>query len=221
MIAFNPSDPFPLLEELDHAAAKRHAKEADVFFGLRAEAVEAEILATQKPEADQELWVGLPLQSLQTPYLELRQILSRLAPAPGATLVDLGAAYGRMALVMARHFPEVRFVGYERVGARVREGVRWLKANGIAAPGLFEADLSAPGFSPEAADFYFLYDYGSASAIRKTLSDLRGLAQARPITVVARGRRSRDLIEHEEPWLTEIVPPRHFTNYSIFQSRTQ
>jgi precorrin-6B methylase 2 len=145
---------------------------------------------------------------------------SDLKPAAGQTVVDLGAGYGRLGFVISRHYEGVRFVGYELGAERVAEGRRALRAAGID-PGLIEliqADLAAPDYEPIAADFYFIYDYGTRDAIAKTLADLQKLARQRPITVAGRGRAARDAIERGEPWLSQVIPPVHRGRYSIYRS---
>ena len=141
-------------------------------------------------------------------------MLQLLSPQAGQSIVDLGAGYGRMGFVIARHFPDVRFVGYEYVAERVNEGKRCLNLAG-APPhiALQQADLSHFGFRPESADFYFIYDYGTRAAISKTLDDLKRVARNRSIVVIGRGRASRDAIEREQPWLSGTVPPEHHGHY--------
>jgi precorrin-6B methylase 2 len=158
------------------------------------------------------------VQTLLTPYLEIRQMLEDLAPAPGSTLVDLGAGYGRIGFVVARHFPEVNFIGYEFVKERVDEGTRCLAIQGATRARLLQADLFSKSFVLPRAKFYFLYDYGSREAIEQTLNALKEAARAHPITVIGRGRLTRDLIEREHPWLSQVNPPRHRGNYSIYCS---
>ncbi len=212
MLKFDPSDPFPLIDRKTVPASEeqKHSAEADAWLGLDVERIEAALQGAPRTR-DQEFWIGLPPASLQTPFTELREILVRLAPPTGSIVVDLGAGYGRMGYVIASHFPGVRFIGYEFVEERIRT------ARGRID--LRQADLSSPSFTPEAADFYFLYDYGSRQAIDKTLRDLKTLASSRPLTVVGRGRASRDAIERENPWLSQVVPPEHYPHYSIYRTR--
>jgi hypothetical protein len=80
------------------------------------------------------------------------------------------------------------------------------------------ADLADPAFKPRLADFYFIYDFGSRPAIAKTLADLSLVARQGPITVVGRGRASRDEVERRHPWLSEVVEPEHLPRYSIYRS---
>jgi hypothetical protein len=218
MLLFDPKDPFPLAGEHSYAQAQAHAQQVDRWLGLRTAEIEASLAL--KRQLSQQLWIGLPVTAMLTPYTELRRILATLEPAQGSTIVDLGAGYGRMGFVVTAHYPGVRFVGYEFVGERVEECRRCMKGD-FAQKGDFDmiqADLASPGFAPIPADHYFLYDYGTREAIDKTLEDLRLIARARPITVVGRGRASRDAIERRQPWLSEIIAPQHFGHYSIYRS---
>ena len=231
MLKFDPRDPYPLVSSASlvsgvahcYAEAQAHAAEVDRWLGLRTEAIEAGLTQTRGEAAgsqDQQLWVGLPVKAMLTPYTELRELLTRLSPPPGACIVDLGAGYGRMGFVIAAHWPEVGFVGYEYVQERVDEAMMALARAGAANGriGMRQADLRAPEFRPIAADIYFLYDYGTRDAIEKTLQDLRAIAATRAITVVGRGRASRDAIERAHPWLSQVNPPEHSPHYSIYRA---
>jgi hypothetical protein len=160
-------------------------------------------------------WVGLDPQVLNTPYDELLRLVARLAPRAGDLLVDLGAGYGRLGLVLHALFPDARFRGYELVRDRVAEGNRVLALWGTGDAKLVVQDLTRADFVLEPAEFYFLYDYGKVEHIRRTLSQLAALADRRRFTVVARGKGSRSLIEHEHPWLTRDPGPAE-ENFSIY-----
>ncbi len=220
MILFDPEELFPFVDgSVTYADAQSHSAEVDAWLGIKTAEVEAQLLAAMKVEnADHQLWIGLPVKALQTPYTELRELLERLAPEVGETVIDLGAAYGRMAFVLDKHAPGVGFIGYEFVGARVREGQQSYQRHGLKNAQLFEADLSHVEFRLPSAEYYFLYDYGNRQAIEKTLEDLREIAMVRAITVVGRGRASRDAIERGAPWLSQVVAPEHFLHYSIYRS---
>ncbi|MCM2324247.1 MAG: class I SAM-dependent methyltransferase [Oligoflexia bacterium] len=219
-LAFDPTHPFPLLPEGSHSypEAQAHAEAVDAWLGLRTAEIEAELAVRPRPEG-QQLWIGTPTRVFLTPYTELRLLLDRLAPGAGTTIVDLGAGYGRMGFVLGVHHPGVRFLGYEFVEERVKEGQRGLARWTYPGIELRQADLAAASFLPEPADFYFIYDYGTREAIEKTLGDLREIARLRPLTVIGRGRASRDAIERRHPWLSQVVPPRHFGHYSIYRTR--
>ena len=219
-LAFDPADPIPRipLEEQDLTETRRHAVAVDAWLGLSVEAVEKTLPPDLSRRTGQQLWQQIPAQRMLTPYVELRAILEVLALPDGATLVDLGAAYGRLGVVAALHFPTLACVGYEYVLERVLEGRRALSRVGGRAT-LERADLSARVFKPPEADAYFIFDYGTREAIEKTLEDLRAIARRRAIAVVGRGRAIRDAVEHRERWLTDVVAPRHFLNFSIYRNR--
>jgi hypothetical protein len=227
MISFGPNTPFPIVSEgdLSYREAQGHSVTVDTWLGLNTAPVEtalAQFGCRLRPSNSsgehQELWIGLALNSLLTPYTEIRTILAQLDPADGETIVDLGAGYGRMGFVISRHYPQTKFIGYEYVGERVKEGMRCLKNLQNLDIKLIHADLSCQDFSPAPAQYYFIYDYGSSKAIEKTLHDLRRIAKEWAITVVGRGRSSRDAIERNHPWLSQIVSPVHGAHYSIYKS---
>lgn len=227
MIRFDSSDPFPLLPGSSsnptyptYKDAQKHSADVDTWLGLRTEETERKIhsISSGADIRDEQLWVGLPVRSMLTPYTEIRTLLSQLNPQPEQRVVDLGAGYGRMGFVVGRHYPGVYFIGYEIVRERVDEANRCLKTQNYPNVQMKVVDLSAPDFKPVEADIYFLYDFGSRAAIDKTLFDLRGIARTRPIRVVGRGRASRDAIEREHPWLSQVYPPEHHNHYSIYRS---
>jgi len=223
-VPFVSHDPYPALPEGSYTYddAKKHAEQVDAWLGLRADEIEAQLETQRGPEDGQQRWIGLNLQTLQTPYLELRTMLEHLQPQPRQCVVDLGAAYGRLGLVLGAHYPEVFFAGFELVAERVNEGRRLLDEHRCLRARLEEADLRAPSFRLPEAEFYFLYDFGTRDAIEKTLQDLRAQAQVngatRPLTVVGRGRAVRDAIERRHPWLSGVRAPENFTNYSVYRS---
>ncbi len=214
---FDPNNPFPLADGISYSDAQLHAEAVDSWLGLETGRIENELLKRHE-NVGQELWIGLPTRSLLTPYTEIRELLARLKPAAGATIVDLGAGYGRMGHVIGRHYPEVRFIGYEYVKERVLEARRCLAKFEYPLVEIQETDLASNDFEPTPADYYFLYDYGARSAVEKTLQDLRKIAKARSISVIARGRLSRDVVERQHPWLSGVLVPSHYPHYSIYRS---
>lgn len=222
---FDPSDPFPRMtprtwEYRDQIA---HGRAADAWLGLQISRTETEIASRWKTNPDLSLtgtqaWVGLSPDSLQTPYTELRQMLDAISPPPGSIVCDLGAGYGRMGFVIQRHFPEAEFLGLELVGERVKEGAEALARHECSRARLVEQDLAAPDFELPRAAAYFLYDFGSREAITRILGELRLRARTEPVTVIGRGRATRDSIERGEPWLSQVSPPIHFDTFSIYRS---
>jgi hypothetical protein len=220
MIPFNPLDPFPLLSPDSHTYgdAQKHSEAVDNWLGLDTSRVEAQIIEDTFDDPTQQLWIGLAPKKLLTPYTEIRAFLDILKPPPGSTLVDLGAGYGRIGFVLTRHYPQVHFIGYEFVQQRVSEGMRCLAKFPHSLSRLYQIDLQTPAFKPAAAELYFLYDFGTREAIEKILQDLKRIAASRSITVVGRGRASRDAIERNHPWLSQVCPPEHHAHSSIYRS---
>ncbi len=201
----------------DYRSAQVHSAELDLALGFRCESVEAR-LQRAVYRLDQQPWIGLALQALQTPYSELLEILERVSPLPGSLWVDVGAGYGRMALVLAARFPEVGFLGFELVAERVEEARRVWAQFELPRARIETADMASPEFRWPEADGYFLYDFGSREDIQHSLEELRRIARNRPITVVARGRGVRHEIDSRHPWLGQVNPAEHFSHYSIYRS---
>lgn len=221
IIGFDASDPFPFPPAGSiYAEAQQHAEAVDAWLGFKIREIERTLSEDSEPTAfpNEQKWIGLRTQALLTPYVELRQMLGDLKPAPGQLILDLGAGYGRLGLVLARHFPDAHFRGFEIVRDRVQEGNRVLLEQGAKNALLIEADISLPEFELPEADFYFLYDYGTRAAIEKTLEDLKSKASRHPITVIGRGRATRDAIEKRHFWLSAVISPLHRGNYSVYRS---
>lgn len=213
MREFDPQDPFPLWPDYGpalYAMAKKHAAAADAWLGMDVETTESRLV---DPRDGEERWIGRHSSIFLTPYVELREMLERIQPKPGETIADLGARYGRLGFVMARHFPECAFRGYEIVPERVRAGAKALQKFGARLATLETADLREIKI-PE-AQIYFIYDFGSRESVARTLDRLKN---AGPIRVVGRGRAVRDAIERHHPWLGSVHEPVHGPHYSLYRS---
>ncbi|HAR44474.1 MAG TPA: SAM-dependent methyltransferase [Bdellovibrionales bacterium] len=222
MLPFDPANPYPLVAADSHTytEAQKHSAEVDHWLGLHTEEIESSLIETIPATERKALWIGLPVRSLLTPYTEIRTILELLKPATGDSVIDLGAGYGRMGFVIGEHYPETSFTGFERVVERVTEANRCLKLKNISIATMIEADLSSASQVLPPAAYYFIYDYSIPDAIQKTLDDLKRIAQKQKITVVGRGRSARDIIEQQNPWLSQIVRPEHTAHFSIYRSQT-
>lgn len=161
-------------------------------------------------------WVGLEPQTLQTPYSELKQMCDLLNPTESEIVVDLGAGYGRLGIVLGQLYPEVKFYGYEYVKERVKEGERILDEFQFYNAKLIEQDLVDENFKLPEADYYFVYDYGTLPHIRQTLKLLEEMGDKRNFKVIGRGQGTRSLIQYEHPWLSQVHDPHHEENFSIY-----
>lgn len=172
----------------------------DTLAGLRIRQVESSLPdasgrergATRSTELGRASWSGsgvLSRSALNTPYLELFEILEKLSPGPGHKIVDLGSSFGRLGLVIGMFFEECSFTGYEVVHERADEGDRVARLHGLwPRVRNLSQDLAAKDFAPEEADIYYLYDPVNRDTLAKVLSDLARIAQRRPIRLVSRGK---------------------------------
>jgi hypothetical protein len=204
---------------------RKHSAQVDQWLGFEIEKVEKELTlhgcrakAPGSHGETQNLWIGLESQNLLTPYAEIRRFLSVLNPRAGSTVVDLGAAYGRIGFVLGRHYPEVNFIGYEYVGERVRETQRLFTRHGFKRAKMEQVDLTSFSFRPPPAEYYFIYDYGTPGAIEKTLYDLRRVAKDRSFAVIAGGRLCHEAITWSHPWLEGVAIDGSHVRYSIFRA---
>lgn len=142
-------------------------------------------------------WVGLDNETLQTPYCDIYRILQILKLRPYQEVVDLGAAYGRIGVIIGGLYPKILFTGYEFVKERVNEGNRIFQKYGFKNSKLLSVDLGNPEFKLPLADVYFIYDFGKPEDIQKTLKEIEGLSARRPIRVVVRGKWTREIIDSQ------------------------
>jgi hypothetical protein len=206
------------------------SEEVDQYFNLKVNETEAilfEEARALRPQGNldnlsevlhdgNQTWIGLDPQTLNTPYAELVQMCDMLRPPPGETVVDLGCSYGRMGIVLGKLYPEVHFIGYEYVKERVDEGNRVLVELDCSKATLYTQDLMDEDFVLPRATYYFLYDFGKTSHIRNILNKLEDQTSSNRFKVIARGKGSRSIIEHEHPWLSQINPVQHEKNFSIY-----
>jgi hypothetical protein len=220
MLPFDPEDPFPLLTEgqVPYANERTHSTEVDRWLGFNIQHIE-KLLQAHVPQEDwPRQWIGLAPESLQTPYTEIRFLLSQLDLKPGLAIADLGCAYGRIAHVLHRHSPLNPFFGIEAVASRIEEAKRVSDLQNLSGCTWIWTDFTGPEFQIPPADIIFIYDSSTTQALKALLQRLKTLGREKKIQVVGRGRRIRDLIERGEPWLSQVHPPRHFKNFSIYQT---
>src|SRR5882672_6817343 len=98
---------------MEYALAKQQAADIDAHLGYRCKAIENKLYRRREGfPKEKELWLGLDLQSFQTPYSELIEIVHELNPGDGETWIDLGAGYGRLGIVLGFLCPSIKFIGY-------------------------------------------------------------------------------------------------------------
>jgi SAM-dependent methyltransferase len=210
---------------------REHAEKLDQEFGFRVAEIEAELLARareRRPQGDvktwgqalhgAQSWVGLSHQTLQTPYDELSLMCDHMRLPADALVVDLGAGYGRLGLVLKERFPDARFMGFEIVPERVSEGKRVLELMGCHKAELYCQDLTALDFVMPAADCFLVYDYGTLEHIRHTLKLVEGVGEHKRVQVIGRGETTRSLIQHSHPWLVHVGVVKHEEKFSVYSN---
>jgi hypothetical protein len=209
---------------------RQHSEIIDRLLGFRIKYIEEMLIADAQgfdPEGTHETWgpslhagiqtwVGLDNQTLQTPYSECLRILQLLKIRPYQHIVDLGAAYGRMGVIVGSLFIKNSFVGYEYVRARVDEGNKVYRELDFSRCSLVSQDLFDPNFALPEADVYFIYDFGQVEHIDHTLRQMKKISQKRPIKVVVRGKYTKRLILDFHPWLELRFEGKHDELFSIY-----
>jgi precorrin-6B methylase 2 len=213
-IIFHPKDPYPLLpeESYSYEDAKEHSKMVDLWLGFPL--IEKSITAVEGPQT----WSHLNTQQFQTPYCEIRNILEKLRPQEGQTLIDLGCGYGRFAFVLQKHFPRVSFRGFEVSELRIKIAKERFNFHQLSNSVLELQDISQKEFKIPHASIYFLFDFGHNESIIQVLQKLQIRAKSNKITVIGRGRATRHLIQTLHPWLSQVNEPQHGRHYSIYKS---
>ncbi len=84
---------------------------------------------------------------------------------------------------------------------------------------LWATDILSEEFEMPKAKVYFIYDFSTVQNIEKLLERILTIGLSHPVKIIGRGRAVRDCIERKHFWLTQIVKPQHFKNFSIYASR--
>lgn len=212
--------------------SKQHANLLDKILGFRIRYIEEMLIYAARgfePDGSHETWgptihegaqtwVGLDIQTLQTPYSEIHRILHLLKLKPYQHVIDLGAAYGRMGVVIGGLYLKNIFTGYEYVSTRVDEGNRVYAELGFQRCKLHTQDLFSKNFELPEADIYFIYDYGQVEHIEHTLRQIETLAHKRPVKVVVRGKFTKRIIANSHPWLDLQYEGKVTEMFSIYSA---
>lgn len=207
------------IPQVNYASSKTHSEKIDRLAGYSIHEIEKNLLQQKSNlQKQKQLWVGLGIQALQTPYSEILQMFEVLKPKPEEMWLDLGAGYGRLGFVLGLLHPATSFRGYEYVAERVQEGNRILKNWNLPQNQILQMDLASENFHVDNGDVFFIYDFGSQADVYKVIEKLRQVALHKSIRVIARGRGIRNWIMIDFPWLSQVNTAQHFENWSIFTS---
>jgi len=144
-------------------------------------------------------WVGLNPAQLQTPYTEFVEILEAINLENISNILDLGAGYGRLGLLIGLFYKNIKFDGIELVKQRVNEGNRIYKKLDILNSTLYcENNIE----SSLDHDLYFIYDFGDKAEMLAVINKLSLLADLnKKFMIIARGSAINKLILKRAPWL--------------------
>lgn len=164
---------------------KIHAKYLDKKIGFRIQKIENKLTqkyrAYDKPldesnkkqhfEASQ-TWIGLHPQALQTPYNDIFEVFSLLKNESINSIIDIGAGYGRIGIVMNAIFPNASFLGYEILKIRASEGNRIFKKWNLDNCLIENKNVLEDAFIIPEANIYFIYDFSEQEDINIILKKL-------------------------------------------------
>ncbi len=193
-----------------------HAKRVDKLFGFRIPKIEVKLLqkyrAYYKSNDDSnkkqhyegtQTWIGLHPQALQTPYNDIYEALLYLKQFNIKEIIDIGAGYGRVGLVMNSIFPKASFLGYEILKQREREANRVfasLEMNNceIKLKNVLDDDFKLP-----MAQIYFIYDFSELDDLCTILDVLSKRLSDHQFFLITRGDRIDYLLQkkYKEFWL--------------------
>ncbi len=206
-----------------------HSRQLDNFFGFQIPKIERKLLKKYRgydQKADlssrrnhlegSETWIGLHPQVLQTPYPEIHSFLNILKSFTPETIVDLGAGYGRMAIVLSQVIPDSKFIGYELMDVRREEGERVLNNLGLKNFTLKKQNIIEEGFKIPTADVYFIYDFSDPLDLRVILRKLSKKMETDKFFLVARGKGIRSLIQNKFKEFYALNDAIHDEKWSIY-----
>lgn len=163
-------------------------------------------------------WVGLSPQIFQTPYPEIDTFFHFLKKFKLERIVDLGAGYGRVAVVMQNFFPEAKFIGFELLEKRCEEANRIFRLYHYHRCSLLSQNILDQKFNFPQADLYFIYDFSDQQDQKKILDILSHKMETDKFFLVVRGKSTRSLIQYKYPEFFRCYGPYHTENWSIYSS---
>lgn len=166
-----------------------------------------------------EAWIGLHPQVLQTPYCDIFSALNKLSDLKLNHIVDIGAGYGRIGLILSVLRPESQFTGYEVVKQRQVEGNRiYDKFNTTNAKLILRNVLDEDFDLPEAC-VYFIYDFSDRNDVNIILRKLNKKTLIKPCFLITRGDRINYLMKNNfnKDWVLYSVIES--TDLKIYKSK--
>lgn len=158
---------------------------------------------------------------VQSSYSTILLALQYLNLPQGTRFVDLGAGFGRVGFTIGLLRPDIEFIGYEIVEARVNVVNQSSKTFGLDRHVKFYTqDLSAKDFQIPEADVYYLFDPFSEETYKYVLGQLNALAQRKKIRIVTNGKARlmiNSLVGNQLWDVSHVSDTGHFC---VFNSKT-
>ena len=163
-------------------------------------------------------WIGLHPQVLQTPYSEIYHFLSLLQKFKPQKIVDFGAGYGRVGIVMNALYPQASFIGYEIVDIRIKEARRMFKLCGLDNCEIIKQNILDESFVIPSASIYCIYDFSFPEDLEIILKKLSALILTERFFIVAKGDSVQTIIKSKFPEFYANKRFAHGKQWSIFSS---
>ncbi len=208
-----------------------HAKILDKELGYRISKIEEKLLkkysAYDKPvDASSkkqhyegpETWIGLHPQILQTPYCDIYKALALLIDFDIRHVVDIGACYGRIGLVLNTIMPNAQFTGYEIIKQRQIEANRIYSKLNLKNSIVELKNVLNDSFEIPAADIYFIYDFSEREDINIMLRKLNETMRGRDFFLITKGDRIDYLMKYKFSRDWTIFSNVDETNLKIYKS---
>jgi hypothetical protein len=215
----------------DDRHPKQHSKDLDRILGYRIPKIEQRLLRKYRPfykKSDDsnkkkhfegtQTWIGLHPQVLQTPYSEIMHFLSYLKKFEPKKIVDLGAGYGRIGIVMNSLFPEASFLGFEILDIRLNEARRVFERLEFSNCEMQSQNILDDDFIIPAADAYFIYDFSDPQDLKKILKQLSSKIGTERFFVIAKGEGVRSMIQLKFPEFWAPYGVIHQKEWSLYSS---
>lgn len=165
-----------------------------------------------------ETWIGLHPQVLQTPYSEITHFFSYLKGREINRVVDFGAAYGRIGVVLAALHPEAEFLGFEILESRFNEAKRVFSSLELENLSMSNQNILEESFEIPKADIYFIYDFSDPHDLRVILKKLSAKLFEDNFFLVAKGEGIRSLIQLKYPEFWSCNGVIHEEKWSLYSS---
>lgn len=208
-------------QNLDQIDSEEFSRGIDRELGFQIEEIEKKLIEQKRfRDFQSRSWIGLDAQVLNTPYDEIFDIFSKLQGHNIKKVIDFGAAYGRVGIVLNSFFPNADFIGYEIVKERADEANRIYAEKGLKKARVVEDDI-LKNLNFSSADLYFVYDFSNPSDLKVILNWLSDRMFKDNFAFVARGRGISSLIENKYP-VFNINEDAYFAkNWTLYFSRKE